>query len=186
MLNKILSERTLNQILLDIDGCPVGNGHKYRDLVAETLSKCLGDVVDVPLSLCEFPVSGGRGDIQLPLKIEVLQGRPLWQHWAHRYGIRSIIVESKNEKTQASVEDVSQLAGYLDQSGLGRFGILVARMGFSKNAVANLSAMARRGERLIIPIAHDQFRELGKASKKGMTATMEYLRRQETLLLQAA
>ena len=186
VLDKILSTRRLDRIMADLNNYPVGDGHQYRDLVAETVSKCLADVVDVPLSRREFQAAGGRGDIDLPLRIEALNDLPVWSRWAMKYDMRSIVLESKNERDQASVEDVSQLAGYLEQVGVGHFGLLVARNGFSRNALKNLSSVARGNHNLILPLNHAQLRELGKASKDGSQATMEYLRRRETLLLQAA
>jgi hypothetical protein len=186
VFDKILPPRRLDRILTDLNKCPVGDGDQYRDLVAETVSGCLSDVVDVPLSRREFKAAGGRGDIELPLKIEALNDLPLWGRWANKYDMRSILLESKNEKGQASVEDVSQLAGYLNQVGVGHFGLLVARKGFSRNAIKNLSSVAKGNLNLIIPLDHDQLGELVKASKDGSRATMEYLRRRETLLLQAA
>ena len=185
VLDKILGSRGLDRVLNDFNKCLVGDGHRYRDLVAETISNCLSDVVDIPLSRIEFKSAGGRGDIDLPLRIEALNDKPLWTCWASKYDIRRIVLESKNEKAQAGVEDVSQLAGYLNQPGVGRFGLLVARNGFSRNAIENLSSMAKTNLNLIIPLDHDQLGELAKASRKGSMATMEYLRRRETLLLQA-
>jgi len=62
----------------------------------------------------------------------------------------------------------------------------VARRGFTRNALQNLATMARDGEMLIIPLDHKGLTELGKASRRSPVASMEYLRRRETLLLQAA
>ena len=186
VLDNILSPRRLNRIIADLNKCPIGDGHKYRDLIGETVSKCLSDVVDVPLSRREVAAAGGRGDIELPLRIEALIDLPVWARWADEYDMRSIVLESKNEKSQASVEDVCQLSGYLDTLGVGRFGLLVARKGFSRNATERLSSVARDSRNLIIPLDHEQIGQLAKASRKGSMATMEYLRRQETLLLQAA
>jgi hypothetical protein len=134
----------------------------------------------------EFPAEGGRGDIDLPLRTEILSRYPLWDHWARRYEIRSVIVETKNEKKQASFEDVSQLRGYFDFTKLGRLGILIARMGFTSNARKALVGIAKDGRSLIIPLDHGGLKEFIRASKDGPEASMQYLRRQETLLLQAA
>jgi len=97
-LERILSQRRLDRIIADFNKCLLGQGHEYRDLVAEHLSCSLKYMVDVPLSRAEFGVAGGRIDIELPLRTERLGEYPLWARWADRYKIRSIIVESKNEK----------------------------------------------------------------------------------------
>ena len=186
VLDKILAPRKLDRILKDLNKCPVGDGHQYRDLVAEVVSKCLSDVVDVPLSRREFKAAGGRSDIELPLRIEALTDLPVWSRWADKYDMRSIVLESKNEKHQSSVQDVSQLKGYLDLLGVGRFGLLVVRNGFSRNTIQNLSRVAKENRTLILPLDHEQLGELANASKDGSKATMEYLRRRETLLFQTA
>lgn len=184
VLEQIFSPRRLDRILSDLQKCPVGQGHPYRDLIAESLSNILGDVVDTPLSRPEVPAAGGRADIELPLRTEMLPVFPLWESWARRYDVRSILVEAKNEQSQAGVEDVSQLAGYFGSTNLSQFGILVARKGFSKNAYENLATMARAGKSLIIPLSHDDLGQLARASKDGLDESMRYLRRRETLLLQ--
>lgn len=186
VIDSILSNRLLDRVLKDFDRVPVGAGHEYRDLVAECLAASLSNVIDVPLTRTEFLAGGGRGDIDLPVRTEVLRDFPLWDHWTRRYAVRSVIVETKNEKNKASVEDVSQLEGYFGRTKLGRLGILVARMGFTANARQALKGMARDGTSLIIPLDHHGVKELARASKDGPAASMEYLRRQETLLLQCA
>jgi hypothetical protein len=173
----ILADRRVDRIQPDLDKCPIGEGHKYRDLVAESLTKSLGGVVDAPLSRKELGVSGGRADIELPIRIEALSNFPLWDHWARRYEIRSIVIESKNQ-------DIGQLERYLNHAGLGSFGIFVARKGFGRNALTNLAKIAKDGDRLILPLDHEGLHQLAKASRAGNG--MEYLRRQETLLLQQA
>ena len=84
----------------------------------------------------------------------------------------------------ASVKDTGQLDNYLNNGDFGGFGILIAREGFSRNAMDNMSTIAKKGKGLIIPLDHGQVRELARASQHGSKATMEYLRRRETLLVQ--
>lgn len=45
-------------------------------------------------------------------------------------------------------------------------------------------SMIKGNLNLIIPLDHGQLIEFAEASKRGPMATMEYLRRRETLLLQ--
>lgn len=186
VLDAILSSRLLDQVLSDLDIVPIGAGHAYRDIVSECLASSLLHVVDVPLSRTEFAAGGGRGDIDLPVKTEVLGSYPLWDHWARRYDVRSIVVETKNEKKKASFEDIGQLEGYFDHTKLGRLGIFVARKGFSANARKRLGTLARDGAKLIIPFDQFALKEFARASAQGPERSMEYLRRQETLLIQAA
>jgi len=184
VLDAILSPRRLDRILAELNLCKIGDGNDYRDLVTESLSKILGDVVDSALSRTEIPATGGRADIELPLRTEALDRFPLWDRWAKKYEIHSILIEVKNEKTPATFRDVNQLAGYFSSTKLSQFGILVARSGFSRNAYESMASKARDGDSLIIPLRHNELRELGRASRNGLKESMEYLRRRETLLLQ--
>jgi hypothetical protein len=186
VIDSILASRRLDRILNDLERCPIGEGHAYRDLVAEALANCLSDVVDVPLVRREVAVEGGRADIELPLRIEALEGLPLWRQWVQAYRLRSIMVETKNEKNQAVVADVSQLTAYLSQGSFGRLGMLVTRRGFTANAMRSLAATAKRGEFLIIPMTQEHLQGMAVASEIGSGATTEFLRRRATLLLQAA
>lgn len=183
VIRTILGRRGLDRLLNALDKCLVGNGHEYRDVVANILTDSLDGVVDAALSRKEFSAGGGRADIDLPMRLEALHAFPLWDHWTRRYEIRSIIVETKNEVKQATAEDIGQLERYLNRANLGRFGIFVARSGFAQSATTELSAIARKGERLILPLSHSDLHGFAQAANDDNA--MEYLRRRETLLLQA-
>lgn len=183
-LERILSPRLLDTILADLNGCPVGDGNAYRDLTAEFLGRCLGDVIDESLVKMEFPCHGGRGDIELPLRLEALHELPLWRLWAERYRATSVIVEVKNEAKKAATSAVQQIDSYLNLAGRGGLGMLVSRSGFTSDAIKQLSQIAKQGHKLILPIRHTDLGQLTKARRKGPRAVMEYVRRRQTLLLQ--
>lgn len=186
VLDQIFRARRLDVILRDLDAIPIGDGNAYRDGVAELLSKCLHEVVDVPMVNTEFACHGSRGDIELPLKIEVLPDYPLWQIWANRYDAMSIIVEAKNEKGKTDSGAVRQIHSYLNLARRGRLGFLVSRAGFTANAMDQLTHVAAGGANLILPFTHQDLSQLLKARRDGSIAVMGYVRRKHTLLLQRA
>lgn len=184
VLARILGPRVLNAVLSDLDKCPVGDGNTYRDLAAEFLSRCLGDVVDEPMVSTEFNAAGGRGDIDLPLRLEALADHPLWLTWAQRYDVNCIVVEAKNEAAKTDTAAVQQIASYLELAGRGRLGMIVSRRGFTANAMEQMSEIAKRGKSLILPIQHDDLPQLARASRSGIGPVTAYLRRRQTLLVQ--
>ncbi|UCE59063.1 MAG: hypothetical protein JSU63_16660 [Phycisphaerales bacterium] len=178
--------RCQDDIIADVLACPVGEGHRYRDVAAEAVSRSLGSVVDHALMRKEFSSHGGRGDVELPLRTESISDYPLWSLWCRRFGIKSIIIETKNTRTQATVRDVQQTLAYLVTSRLGHFGLVVSRSGFSRGAKKHLCEIASSDEYLLLPLDHHDLIQFIRASVGGPTRTMEFLRRKETLLLQAA
>lgn len=182
----------LDQFVESIAACPyvsdkypnAGNG--FRDLTAMAFATSLSHVIDHPLIRTEFPSEAGRGDIDLPLRIEVLGNDRVWMEWVRRYEMTSIVVEAKNMRNKAGVEDVRQLEDYLRNGSLGRMGFLVSRNGFSKNASRKVIEQAHRKECLIIPFSAKTLSGLVAAGKAGPQATATFLRRQETLLMQAS
>lgn len=170
----------------DLCRCPVGAGSQYRDAVSSFLPAIFKDTFDEAYVGVELGNSGARIDVELPLRIEGLSGLPLWDRWASDYGIRSVLVEVKNEEKKAAVEDAKQLIGDLVVAGRGRFGLLIARNGFSSAAVRYMGQVAKATPYLIIPLSHGKLYELCKLSANGPEAVCGALREVATELLQAA
>lgn len=186
VLNRILSPRRLDAILIDLQSCPVGDGNRYRDVTADFLACWLREVIDEPLMQEEFASHGGRADFELPLRLEVLGDYPLWWFWATRYNVTSLVVEVKNEKSKTSCGAVQQADSYLNRGGRGTLGFLISRAGFTSNALDQLADIAVGGENLIVPFMHDDFRQMARARRAGPAAVMEYVRRKQVLLVQRA
>lgn len=162
--------------------CPFGEGNIYENLTFDAMKAILKGIVDWDLAHQQFSSEGGRGDIELPFCTEMLPEYPRWKPWYYQYEIKSIIVEAKNMKSEAAPDDVGQIKRYLDTSKKGRFGMLVSRKGFSKNAMKTLRAYTRDNY-LILPLDHDDLERLLKLSMDNSLKVMRYLRRKETLLL---
>jgi hypothetical protein len=167
-----------------IEGLAVGKGEEFRDEVAALLAVTLGHIVDVTLMQKEFFANDGRGDIDLPLRTEAVGRYSLWEIWCRRYEVKRIVVETKNEKKRSDLGAVTQLMGYLGPS-TGRLGFLVSKKGFSRAALRRLEHIAQERTYLILPFTDEELVQLVKAYQRGEEAVMEFLRRQETFLLQA-
>lgn len=181
-----LIERSLDQLLDRLQGIPVGDGDEYRDLVANVLAASLEEVVDVPMMRKEVAIDGGRADLELPIRIENIDKHAVWHSWHRRYRLRCMLVETKNMQSQAAHEDINQLKGYLQGGNRGHFGLIVSRSGFTKNAMKTLSATAKSGSYLILPFDNRELGDLLRMSKQEHENAMEFLRRKELFLLQAA
>lgn len=105
-VQELARKEVFAQALEDLKNCPKGQGHKYRDIVAEVFALSLNNIVDVALIRREFPCKGGRGDFELPLRIERMNKYQLFKSWSSDYKIRSIIVEVKNTKGKATPSDI--------------------------------------------------------------------------------
>ncbi len=192
LLEDLVEWGFLDRFVERIASCPYVSdehpnaGNTFRDLTAMVLAASLPHVIDRPLIRIEFQSEAGRGDIDLPLRIEALGNDCVWMGWVRRYGMTSIVVEAKNMRNKAGVEEVRQLEDYLRNGSLGRMGFLVSRNGFSKNASHKIIEQAHRKECLIIPFSAKTLGGLATAAKVGPQATTKFLRRQETLLMQAS
>lgn len=184
----IVYSTTLRRELLmgELEMCPIGDGRQYHNIVTTIMEESLGDIVDCELVRQEFSAQGGRGDIELPICIEKLQEYPLWEAWCHRYIVKSILIEVKNMKTKANFQDVGQLEHYLNVAKKGRFGILISRSGFTKNAIKSLHLSATDNQNLILPLSHCDLKLLLELSMRGKLEVMKFLRQKETRLLQVA
>jgi hypothetical protein len=166
--------------------CPVGNGSGYRDAVSELLPALFPGTFDAANRGVEIGNCGARIDLELPLRLEALRELPLWGHWANEYGIRSVLIEVKNESGRAAVEDAKQLIGDLVVAGRGRFGFLVARRGFSTAAMRYMSQVAKIGTFLVVPLSEVHLADLCRLQARGPEAVCGALRATATQLLQVA
>jgi len=165
---------------------PKGEGSRYRDMVADIFGLSLGELVDLKLTRREFPCKGGRGDLELPLCIEKISKFPLWERWCDTYKIKSIIVEVKIKKSQATPQDVAQILCYMVTANLGKFGILVSCYGFRESAMKQLRAISSTNEFLILPFEQKDLDYLLTTYACGPDKSMELFRQKANLLAQSA
>jgi hypothetical protein len=185
ILSDLMSSKGTAALLRDLDNCPVGDGHRYRDLAAESLTFAMGDIADAAFTRKEAPSCGGRFDVEIPLKTEQIPAASLWSRWCPKYRIRSLIVESKNTAAETDVRDVQQLLSYLVTGRRGRLGILVSRHGFSRGSRKLLSEIALSEEFLFLPLAHGDLKRLTKSRAEPGNRVERLLRQKETALVQA-
>ncbi|HPF41492.1 MAG TPA: hypothetical protein P5081_18695 [Phycisphaerae bacterium] len=150
--------RTVDQMLVEFDRCPVGEGDPYRDLAANLIAGNLPDIADVQDLDFESRVTGGRVDAILPLRLESLPGSGLWGCWQREYKIDSILVESKNYSKCVGNSAVDQTLRYIMITKRGNFAFLVSRSGFSTGARRTVSDLARHCNILILPFSHNELK----------------------------
>lgn len=170
-----------------LDAVPRGQGKPYQDNGGNLLADCLDGIVDKRRTRKERRTSGRRIDLEMPIRTERLANYPLWDIWADRYHIRSILAEFKNlTKDRATPDHVGQLGDYLRSRKRGRLGILVSRTGFTRKAMQALHGMAEDGDYLILPFDHDDMFRLVTATTHGAESAMEFFGGKERDLLQVA
>jgi len=174
------SSRGLEQAL---NTCATGDGASYRDLTARVFVKAFGGAVDLPFLRREFPLAGGRGDIEIPFKIEAVGGQCKLAQWFGRFDMRSILVEVKNEEDAGPVNHVRQIADDVASSLLGRVGFLVCRNGLTKSAEERLRQVNHNREMLILPFDHAELVYLASLRKGRID---EHLHRKEITTLRRA
>lgn len=180
-------ERVKEDILLalrDLRTHSKAKGSTYRNIVADILGFSLGELVDLQLMRREFKCKGGRGDLELPLRIENISKFPLWERWCDTYKITSIIVEVKNKKSLATPQDVAQILCYVVTANLGKFGILVSHHGFRQSAINRLRAISSTNQFLILPFDQKDIEYLMTEHACGPDKSMELFRQKATLLAQ--
>jgi hypothetical protein len=183
VIDIIIADNRPSSLRKELATCPVGNGSEYRDLTARVLIKAFDGAVDVPLVRREFPVAGGRGDIDLPFRFEAMQGPSKVAEWGRRFDMRSILVEVKNEKHPGGVEHVRQIADDVASSPLGRVGFLVCRNGLTTEAQKRLNDVNRHRNMLVLAFEHG---ELATLVDLDMGQIDEYLHRKELMTLRRA
>jgi hypothetical protein len=183
LLHLFFSGPVLAEIIEELNRCPPSDWRRYQEAVGKAILFSLRGIVDAEYCRSEFPVPCGRVDLAIPIRTELSDCFPLWNRWQHQFDIRSIIVETKSLQKSAATEDFHQALSYLSLAKLGRFGILVSRSGFTKDAISGFCTIARTSRSLVLPFAHEELIELAAASDDGPRRSMEYLRRKETRLL---
>ena len=122
----------------------------------------------------------------MPLCIEKISKFPLWERWCDTYKIKSIIVEVKIKKSQATPQDVAQILCYMVTANLGKFGILVSCYGFRESAMKQLRAISSTNEFLILPFEQKDLDYLLTTYACGPDKSMELFRQKANLLAQSA
>lgn len=181
-------EVTVNRVLVALktaQDCPVGEGNAYRDAITELIALNLGNVVDHELIGIESRVPGGRVDAALPLCVENLGQRPLWQYWCREYRVDSIVIEAKNWQKEVGPEAFDQTLRYVTLGKWGRLGMLVSRYGFSQGAIEVLAALVTTRKSLILPLTEAHL-EHWSLHCQSPTAKDRFLRQVKNKLVQAA
>ncbi len=120
----------VNEIIDRVHNCPVGDSKPYEDIIKEALTFLFCENLP-PAGALKTPDSQAESDRGYERRDLVFENRATEGFWADAkrdYDALGIIADAKNYKDEidsAVVLDFS--AKYLNELGLGRFGILVAR-----------------------------------------------------------
>lgn len=165
--------------------CPAGHPQRFRDLATVLIALNMGEVVDYDLIQTESMLPGGWADAELPLCTERL-GCPdhyLWRDWQRRFDVRCLLIEAKNWRRPVGPLAVAQTRDNLLAGRRGRLAMLVSRSGFSPGARKRLSEVAKSGDQLILPLSRSDLEAW--AMCETLHESMQFLRRKETMLVQA-
>jgi hypothetical protein len=176
VVDLVVADARPRSLLRELDTCEVGDGNAYRDLVTRVFIRAFGGAVDVPLVRREFPLAGGRGDIELPFHIDALRSSPKFADWRDQFRVSSVLIEVKNERSRGPVDHVRQITEDVRCSPLGRVGFLVCRNGLTTDAKQRLREVNRNKELLILPFDHEELRRLCHLPSEQMS---RYLHRKE-------
>jgi len=183
MFKEAVTPEVVERIANDLECFPIGEASIYGALTMGVMKAFLRGLIDWD-SAGRRSLQTSQIDIELPINPEALQKYPLWQHWCRQYAVKSIIIETKNNRCRAKPEDVQRLKSSLDVADKGRFGMLISRSGFSRSSTKILRKYACDDQVLIVPINHNDLRMLLRLSMQDQLEAMSFLRRKETLLLQ--
>ena len=181
IVERILADVGPRSIHADLDRCPVGEGHRYRDLAARVFLRAFSGDIDVQMMRSEFGIAGGRGDLELPFHIRAFDKRPLLRDWRHRFNLSSVLVEVKNEQNPAPPDHVRQIESDVRVSPLGNVGFLVCRNGLTLAAQKRLTEVNKKQDVLLLAFNHRELHELPVLSPGHLE---RYLHRKELRQLQ--
>jgi len=186
---EIVGGRTKNaqKLLKELDLSPVGKGTAYESTAFATLKESFGNIVHHKKSRQRFYSEGGFCDIELPFCPNMLYKQPWWEYLYYKCRIRSILAEVKNMRARATPNDAGQIKRYLDTSKKGGFGLLISRSGFTKDALKTLKSYTTDNDHvLILPIEHDDLKNLLKRSTNDPSKVTDFLCEKEIDLLQVS
>jgi hypothetical protein len=160
---EILPSLRAHEMEQRLNSCPVGDGDRFECVVAELFLRLLAPGVDPLTSERRYKNAGARGDLLLPFSLLGDEVRVL-REWKQAHGLRSILVEAKNEKKKASVEDVKQVFVDMQTACAGNLAFLVARAGFTSDAIREMAALWRGNKGFIYPVDEMLLLELSRAT----------------------
>jgi len=177
--------KRVKNLMKKLDMCPPGDHDSYKNAVFEASKAFFGEIIYAEGAICERSSKGGRFDIELPFRASMLYKYPFWEPWYFEYKIKSILMEIKTAEI-CNYSDGVQLQGYLTSAKRGCFGLVVSQNGFSRNILLNLRSYTEDNNGLILPIDHNDLKELLQLSTIDLGEVVNYLSDKEKKLLQVA
>jgi hypothetical protein len=165
-----------------LDLCPVGESLVYEHLAMDVIGSTFANVVDTENVFVQSSVGGGRSDIEFAFRNHELYQHRIWEDFVHRYCIYSFFIEAKNMRDKADIDDIRQIKDYIECAKRGRLGFLVSRSGFTRKANQQLRKYLEDQNVLILPIAHEELKQLLNIGPLGEDKVVEFLWRKEHIV----
>ncbi len=176
------AKKSPEELIRFLDLCPVGDATIYEHLVMDAIGSTFKNVVDIENVLMQASIGNGRSDIEFLFRSHELYQHPSWKDFVYRYGICGIFVEAKNMQDKAAHKDTLQIKNYIECAKRGKLGFLVSRSGFTRPAYRQLRWFIENQNILIIPLDHEELKQLLKISLISEDKAVEFLWRKEHIV----
>lgn len=132
--------------------CPAGmpGWLQYQKLVGRILAHLFCPPLDRPLSEHSDYFSTNRRDFIFPN----YASEGFWQFLRSRYSADYAVVDAKNAKGKIRKPHILQIANYLKEHGVGRFGMILCRQGPDQGAIATVREQWVLHGKLIVVLTH--------------------------------
>jgi hypothetical protein len=125
-----------DDLILQLRECPAGmpGWLQYQKLIGRILAHLFCPPLDRPLYEHSDYSSTNRRDRIFPN----YASEGFWQFPRSRYSADYVVVVAKNARRKTKKPHILQIANYLKEHGVGRFGMILRRQGSDRGAVETL------------------------------------------------
>ncbi|MBL6458828.1 restriction endonuclease [Belnapia sp. T6] len=147
-----------DDLIQQLGDCPVGTPGwlQYQKLVGRILSYLFCPPLNAPLYEHSDFSSINRRDFIFPN----YASEGFWCFLQRRYSADYIVVDAKNAKGKIQKSHILQVANYLKEHGVGRFGMVLCRQGPDRGAIATLREQWVLHGKLIIVLTHRDIEDM--------------------------
>jgi hypothetical protein len=147
-----------DDLVQQLSECPAGTPGwlQYQKLVGRILAHLFCPPLDRPLYEHSDFSSTNRRDFIFPN----YASDGFWQFLRSRYSADYVVVDAKNAKGKIQKPHILQIANYLKEHGVGRFGMILCREGSDRGAIATLREQWVLHGKLIIVLTHRDIEDM--------------------------
>jgi hypothetical protein len=147
-----------DDLIKQLSECPAGTPGwlQYQKLIGRILAHLFCPPLDSPLYEHSDALSVNRRDFIFPN----YASEGFWQFLRSRYSADYIVVDAKNAKGKIQKPHILQIANYIKEHGVGRFGMILCRQGSDRGAIATLREQWVLHGKLIIVLTHRDIEDM--------------------------